>query len=580
MKKITLFVLAALSATSAFAVVPQLEVVKEQMKLTSRAISNNKFINLPESASKIQAKAPEVTDIVSYNSSKALYLGLTPQGYGFTAPFGFSSAFGTVDFEPIFISDSYNWSWENYLSATQTETFTSTDSVLSIKVDPTMVFAGPTLNYGLEDAEYSYNNNVVQYFPGSTPAAMGLYHTADETGPALVTPVVYTEGVAGNIVPCIDYTDYSQIPGAESSVGLFSPTTGCWTDIAGSLKLSLTDVKINAFGSVVPGLASPYTLSGGTIYVQAVNAEPQEVSIAVFPISDNKINFNDTIGEGSFTIPVVDGGFNGFATFEVHAVNEMMLNTGEPVVVPSQGVYLSIYGVNDKDKFTAFNLCYSERLYPVADLDNDMVYASMMYSNPVNAYLEVEGLNSDGKTENALAYNRSLFYGDNEMTTVMMSREYSIFYDIQIPYIACATQGFQPDDMTVELPVEGGQVNRWFVANTDLAQLIDDELVAVDEENGDWYEYALMPDEEEPEYFNLVIEAEALPEGVEGRKATISFKGYGYDSTITITQGTPASINEVVAAQAKNGKVYDLQGRVVKNATKGIYIMDGKKVIL
>lgn len=585
MKKITSFAFAVLAATPMFAEVPQLEIVKEPMKLTSRARTSNQMYTPSESARKVQDNAA-ITDVVTYTSSKALYLGLSPQGYAWLKPFGFTSALGTVEFSPIFKSESYDWSWENFLDADQSEIVTSSETVLSIDVDPSMVFAGPTLKCSVAGAEYLYNDSVVEYYPGKTPAYMGLSHPADPSGTALVSPIVYTEGVISNIVPCIDYTDYSKIPGAEDMAGTFNPETGCWVDLASAIKLTepLTDIKITAYGSVLPGLSAPYTLKGGSIYVQAENSEQQEVAIAVFPINDNKIDFTDTIGVGSFTIPVDETGFfNGFTTFEVHAQNELGLNTGDPVIVPTDGVYISIYGVNDKEKFTSFNLCYSKREYSTAALNDKVYYTSMEYSNKLNAYLEVEGINENGETVSALSYNTGLFYTSSTMVSVMVSREYSIFYDIEIPFILNATKGYEKDDMKIEVPVEGGQDNqegRWLFANNDINQLIEDGYVSIEEENADWFDYGLIPDEDEPQYFFLAVEAQPLPEGVAGRKGTLTFTGYGYDTTITIIQGTPASINDVVAAQAKNGKVYDLQGRVVTKATKGIYIVDGKKVIL
>ena len=59
---------------------------------------------------------------------------------------------------------------------------------------------------------------------------------------------------------------------------------------------------------------------------------------------------------------------------------------------------------------------------------------------------------------------------------------------------------------------------------------------------------------------------------VEGDVETKSF--YLFDeASVTAIQG-------VVAAEAANGKVFDLQGRNVKNPVKGLYIVNGKKVVI
>ena len=52
--------------------------------------------------------------------------------------------------------------------------------------------------------------------------------------------------------------------------------------------------------------------------------------------------------------------------------------------------------------------------------------------------------------------------------------------------------------------------------------------------------------------------------------------GFGEDKTVTITTG----IQKVKADIDENAVIYDLSGRRVNNATKGVYIIDGKKVVI
>ena len=49
--------------------------------------------------------------------------------------------------------------------------------------------------------------------------------------------------------------------------------------------------------------------------------------------------------------------------------------------------------------------------------------------------------------------------------------------------------------------------------------------------------------------------------------------------TLTYTNNA-TSIEEVKAESGKAKGIYDLQGRKVENPTKGIYIIDGKKVFV
>lgn len=83
--------------------------------------------------------------------------------------------------------------------------------------------------------------------------------------------------------------------------------------------------------------------------------------------------------------------------------------------------------------------------------------------------------------------------------------------------------------------------------------------------------------------YGFVIEAEPLPEGVEGREAIINIiSDRGADSgPITIIQGNPVSgINEVTNEQAvTNNATFNLSGQQVGGNYRGIVIKNGKKVV-
>jgi len=57
------------------------------------------------------------------------------------------------------------------------------------------------------------------------------------------------------------------------------------------------------------------------------------------------------------------------------------------------------------------------------------------------------------------------------------------------------------------------------------------------------------------------------------------YNGRQYKVNVTVCQTEPLSINQIAATTAA-GKTYDLTGREVKNLAKGLYIQDGKKVLV
>jgi regulator of extracellular matrix RemA (YlzA/DUF370 family) len=73
-----------------------------------------------------------------------------------------------------------------------------------------------------------------------------------------------------------------------------------------------------------------------------------------------------------------------------------------------------------------------------------------------------------------------------------------------------------------------------------------------------------------------------LPEG-----PIVSITGFVYALTnemavaITeIVESDASSIKEISTEAKRSGAIFDLQGRRVDNATRGIYIVDGKKVLI
>ena len=116
----------------------------------------------------------------------------------------------------------------------------------------------------------------------------------------------------------------------------------------------------------------------------------------------------------------------------------------------------------------------------------------------------------------------------------------------------------------------------------------------------DWYDYkmyfgALMTEEVEvPEWltisipretytsddysFDLAFAAEALPAGVEGRTATVTFMQEGARLTVTVNQGETSGIS-VTKTDVKSGnaQMYNLAGQRVNDGFKGLVIKNGRK---
>lgn len=572
MKKITLFAVAALAASSAYAVAPrsqsaQTHSLREQFNVASQQMTKK----MPVShVSKSRAEGDEVTfsSLPTYTNYDALYLGMNRDFMYKLSIFGFLPAKGSIDFYPYYEADSYKWNWKVYEDQNSV-TETSEETVLTIPTTPFKQFAGPTLEFTSGNSVVSYNDSCVAYYCGGSPAMWSEHF--DGFG---LTPMMTVKYILGASETAIDYSDAT---GTK-----YNPETGTSVNFDGILTSAYagaTDFKLIGYGVRVPGSSAPYALKGGYMFLNAETKAATEIRIAVMPIGDDgKINLADTIGSGTLILPA--GETSGPVDFVVSKASEVaFLTTDEPIVVPTNGVYMSFSGVNDSENISYFNPVYQNQFYydyEQVEKDDNSIIPSLFRAN---AYLEFDYTDKDGNPQRGRSANYGL-YGSKE-SELKACFEYAIYYDIEYPFIANATQGYDGLDMSIEIPAEGVQTNRYFEANADIIQLIEDDYVTVEEDNCDWFEYALQPEEKYPTVFNLIVAAGALPEGVEGRKGTLTFTGYGFDEVITIFQGDKnASISSIVANKAAQGKVFDLQGRAVKNATKGIYIVDGKKTIL
>ena len=97
------------------------------------------------------------------------------------------------------------------------------------------------------------------------------------------------------------------------------------------------------------------------------------------------------------------------------------------------------------------------------------------------------------------------------------------------------------------------------------------------DDDGDEYEYFVNGID-----YDLVINVEPLPEGVENRYAKVVFFQTGAKLTVTITQDIdPDGISTIVEkTPIKNSRAFNLAGQPIGNNYKGVVVKDGKKVVV
>ena len=150
------------------------------------------------------------------------------------------------------------------------------------------------------------------------------------------------------------------------------------------------------------------------------------------------------------------------------------------------------------------------------------------------------------------------------------------------------------DDTNINLPTEGGEasihIDPMLYSSDEndnpATRLFLEDNFYLDgnyeepQEQPEWLEllYTNPDAEAESSEFDLIVRADALPEGVEGRTAEFTVWQEGAKLDIKVVQGTDTGITTVTATRHATGKLYNLAGQNVKTA-KGIVISNGRKFI-
>ena len=144
-----------------------------------------------------------------------------------------------------------------------------------------------------------------------------------------------------------------------------------------------------------------------------------------------------------------------------------------------------------------------------------------------------------------------MYYGIDEETEEIT---YSLYVE------SVSEDGEEVDDIPAWLSFE--------VANEDYTTATE-----VDED-GQMYEYFVNGID-----YDLVVTAEAMPEGVQGRTAEVVFFQRGAKLTVTVSQGENQGVTTVVTKEPLNNRhAYNLAGQRV-DAAKGIVVKNGRKFI-
>lgn len=139
------------------------------------------------------------------------------------------------------------------------------------------------------------------------------------------------------------------------------------------------------------------------------------------------------------------------------------------------------------------------------------------------------------------------------------------------------------DNTDLVIPAEGGKaavhVEPMFYANDDEGNPTTGLWLADDSDEADWLQKDITNEvyTSEESSFDMVFAADALPEGVTGRKAHLVFEQWGGKLEVNVTQGEATGISVTVKKVENNTPAYNLAGQRVNSGYKGLVIKNGRK---
>lgn len=579
MKKITLIAAAVLTASTAMAVRPVANnyVRPQSVNQAGKALVANRSALHIEQLSRAGEETVIPADRPSYVATETFYIGISRDFTGYKKQIGVMPAKGSARFSNL-LNQEGTWSWQFFdFSAEAPVDTTAISNDLVIKTKPASFIRDLTL---VAD-ETTYCDSVAEYLAGD-PGFYG-FDTAGE-GEEPTEDDIFGVSACGtrDFRGSLSMTNLNRKPGLADkkdydSNGLY---TG-WYDIFE--KENYTDLQLTGYTIYVPCNGDPFLLSSLYFPVTYKTTDDVTLSINVYETGE-KNTLGKQLGKGSVTLPAgnTEELFpeikSYMASAYLRATTAAGLSTASPIAV-YKPVTIVISGI-DNEAVQQLNVSF--QIGAKGPEENDAwrdPYYSQLYANHAGVnFAAKDSLGVDTTFVSRVPWVIG-FGGEENEGFWFFPRDIYAFYNITYPYVENAYIG--EEGFNFDAPAEGG--NEVFVidSNLDIAQLYDDMLIDA-EASADWVDFEVGMVESGNHTFSAVnVTADALPEGVAGRKATIAFTGYAADFTIEVTQGDPdASINEVAAAVAKGNKVYDLQGRQVKNAARGIFISNGKKILL
>lgn len=556
MKKFTLLLASAAVASSAVAAEPALarrsnilnaSVSEKQCNVTYQDASVALKINDRYAAPAVRRAAGDGVLSAKYIApfQNVLYTGMTETNSSTQGTIGIAGIKGSLSFVNKSTGASgCSWGYAD-LSSNDSIVVSDQDNLV-INAVPGGGFMTPylTAQKGSEESVYNFVSNAA-YLWGGDQTVLGW---PEEVG---LTAYPYT-GKAPNDPQSV-YSTTVYFGYDLNNPEYFDENGTCkfWYDLLKEFEngATVSDIKVNGFVSVLPAMSSSYMITKTWAWVNGSVSEATELTVSLHKIEDGIMQESPmAIGRAA----VERGAFSKCITYDIVPVDEDGDEIEGDVVIDTPVALM--FNVADNpaiQKFSPVMGIKSE--VPSNDTKNFNQYVGIC------AYIDMSyAVNGE--------YKQSLeafpgFYPGMTDDTSWFPGYYTVMVDAVFPYVLNVANG-SASDFSVSVPNAGGEgsieVAPYYYM---LAACVEEGWITA-ESSEDWFTFDISEPDATTGVSTITVEAEALPEGVEGRVGTIEFHGMAQDFTITVHQGANASINDIVAG-GNNAAVeyFDIQGR-------------------
>ena len=469
-----------------------------------------------------------------------LFAGLGLNGYSYNSNLAMAGAYTNVNFMNRTSDKTTAWQWTAYDASTE---------------DPTVLAEGTDKDFVVATEDYTTMKNV---------QLVGINQTAESD------PFIYGVGKSKDDDESNHYENcYIYSAETESDFMLNDETPAIFTrqdpdgDLTFYTNWATPDKYETSMSSIVmyhEKPAAPLYIEGITLPMVGFSAQDDfnlhiKIQKVSYPEGATKPVFGDIIAEGDATKENINADFNAGLT----------------------AVEIPLYMEDEFGMSTELDYLF---------IDDEFVLIIEGWDN--GTFSGILG-SQDSPLDNARTCTWFTQTGDEE--GYLWS--YTQWKTCLFTGFLGATYGFlhTDDDTNMTIPAEGGQasinVHPMFSNGEEAAaelgyqtRLFLDENVEGNE-IPDWLSIGFANEDYTDTYtFDLVAEAEALPEGVEGRQAVITFCQEGAQLTIKVSQGDVSGITATKASvKVSNAPAYNLAGQRVGKNYKGLVVKDGVKFL-